>query len=278
MAGNGTYRGGSGEPLVLIHGFSASWTVWKPVIPALQQRHEVFAAGVAGHFQCAPLPEGAPVSVAALADALERDMDAAGFETAHIVGNSLGGWLALELARRGRARSVVAIAPAGGWEPHSKQERRLKKMFTRNHKMVSRLGKRAAPMARRRLGRWLLMREVVARPSRMDPEDAAQSMRAFIGCPIYFPLLEAILRDGPPAGFDGLDCPVLLAWPAKDRILPPRRYSQRLRDLLPAAEFRLLPAVGHAPMSDDPALVAQTILDFTEAHAGQVAPLASALR
>ena len=42
-------------------------------------------------------------------------MDEAGFETAHVAGNSLGGYLALKLAERGRARSVVALAPGGGW-------------------------------------------------------------------------------------------------------------------------------------------------------------------
>ena len=50
-----------------------------------------------------------------LPDAVERAMDEAGFETAHMVGNSLGGFVALQLAARGRARSVVAFAPAGGW-------------------------------------------------------------------------------------------------------------------------------------------------------------------
>ena len=44
-------------------------------------------------------------------------MDDAGFATAHLVGNSLGGYVALQLAARGRARSVVALAPAGGWAP-----------------------------------------------------------------------------------------------------------------------------------------------------------------
>lgn len=272
MAGNGTYRGGSGEPLVLIHGFSATWTVWKPVLPALEERHDVLAVGLAGHFDCAPFADGVKPSVVALTDAVERDMDAAGFETAHIVGNSLGGWIALELARRERARSVVAIAPAGGWEPRSKEERRIVRVFRRNHKFVSLLGKRAEPMVRSRLGRWLLAREVVARPSLLDPEDAVYSIQAFVGCPAFRQLLDATQRDGPIAELDGLDCPVLLAWPAKDRILPRRRNSQRLRDMLPTAEFRVLPAVGHTPMSDDPRLVEQTILDFTETHAARPTP------
>ena len=42
-------------------------------------------------------------------------MDALGWDTAHIVGNSLGGWVAFELERRGRARTLTGIAPAGGW-------------------------------------------------------------------------------------------------------------------------------------------------------------------
>jgi len=50
-----------------------------------------------------------------LVDQTERSIDAAGIDTAHFVGNSLGGYLALRLAARGRARSVVALAPAGGW-------------------------------------------------------------------------------------------------------------------------------------------------------------------
>jgi pimeloyl-ACP methyl ester carboxylesterase len=274
MAGEGTYRGGSGEPLVLIHGFSASWRVWKPVLPALEARHDVLAVGLAGHFDCAALPDGVEPSVAALIDALERDMDAAGFETAHLAGNSLGGWLALELAMRGRARSVVAIAPAGGWQPGSREERRLEKLFRRNHKLLSRLGGRAERMARSRLGRWLLMRQAVARPSRIGPEEAVHSIQAFAGCPIYFQLLDAILRDGPPVGFDGLQC--LLVWPARDRILLQRRYSQRLRDLLPAAEFRVLPAVGHVPMSDNPDLVARTILGFTETQEARPLPTSPA--
>jgi pimeloyl-ACP methyl ester carboxylesterase len=258
----GSHRGGSGEPLILIHGFADSWRAWKPVLPALEERHDVLAVGVGGHFDCAPLPQGVEPTIATLVDALERDMDAAGFETAHLAGNSLGGLLALELARRGRARSVVAISPGGGWESGSREERRLEKRFRQAHKLSSWLGPRADRMVRRRLGRWLLLRTAVARPSRIDPEEAAYGMRAFVECPIFFDFLMVAARDGPPRDFKEVQCPVLLAWAGKDRIFPAKRYSQRLRELLPDAEFQVLPRVGHVPMSDDPHLVARTILDF----------------
>ena len=92
---------------------------------------------------------------------------------------------------------------------------------------------------------------------------AAQMMRDSVLCPVYFDLLEAILRDGPPRTFAGVTCPVLLAWGTRDRMIPSPRYSRRLRNLLPNAEWVDLPGVGHIPMVDDPGLVVRTIIEFT---------------
>ena len=73
----------------------------------------MLAPTLPGHAGGPPL--AGEVTARLLADAVERAMDEAGFGTAHIVGNSLGGYVALQLAARGRAESVVALAPAGGW-------------------------------------------------------------------------------------------------------------------------------------------------------------------
>ena len=110
-SGNGqsVHRGGAGEPLVLIHGFSGTRLIWEPVLEALERSHDVLAVNLAGHVGGPELAD-TPVSVNALVDAVERELDASGFDTAHMVGNSLGGWIALELAARGRARSVVALS------------------------------------------------------------------------------------------------------------------------------------------------------------------------
>src|SRR5712691_7644762 len=107
------HRGGAGEPLVLIHGIGSTWRVWKPVLPALEAEHEVLALSLPGYGESPPLEEEA--TVPALVDAVERELDAAGWDTAHVAGNSLGGWITAELASRGRARSAVAIDPAGLW-------------------------------------------------------------------------------------------------------------------------------------------------------------------
>src|ERR1019366_4918160 len=71
--------------------------------------HDVLAPTLPGHAGGPPLD--GEVTDALIPDAIERAMDEAGFETAHIVGNSLGGYVALQLAARGRADSVVALAP-----------------------------------------------------------------------------------------------------------------------------------------------------------------------
>jgi pimeloyl-ACP methyl ester carboxylesterase len=235
--------------------------MWEPVLGALERSHDVLAVNLAGHVG-GPGLGATSVSVNALVDAVERDLDAAGFDSAHVVGNSLGGWIAFELATRGRARSVVALAPAGGWEAGSRAERRLRTLFIRNHKLSTALLPRIDSVMRRPRLRRALLWQLAAHGERIPAAAAAQLVRDSVACPVYFELMDAILRDGPPRAFDGVTCPVLLAWGTSDRIIPSLRYSQRLRNLLPNAEWIELPGLGHLSMSDDPELVAQTIAEF----------------
>ena len=260
-SGHSVYRGGAGKPLVLIHGFSSTRLIWEPVLGALERSHDVLGVNLAGHVGGAELAD-TPVSVNALVDAVECDLDAAGFDTAHVVGHSLGGWIAFELAARGRARSVVALAPAGGWEQGSRAERRLRMLFTREHMLSTALLPRIDSLMRRPRLRRALLREVTVHGERIPPAAAAQMVRDSVACPVYFELMDAILRDGPPRAFDGVTSPVLLAWGTRDRIIPSPRYSQRLRNLLPNAEWIEFPGLGHLPMSEDPELVARTIAEF----------------
>jgi pimeloyl-ACP methyl ester carboxylesterase len=200
--GHSVHRGGAGEPLVLIHGFSGTRLLWEPVLEALERSHDVLAVNLAGHVGGPELSD-TPVSVNALVDAVERDLDGAGFDTAHVVGSSLGGWIAFELATRGRARSVVALAPAGGWEQGSRAERRLRMLFTREHKLSMALLPRIDSLMRRPRLRRALLWQVAAHGERIPPAAAAQMVRDSVACPVYVELMDAILRDGPPRGFDG---------------------------------------------------------------------------
>src|ERR1044071_2049315 len=105
-------RSGAGSRYVLIHGLGGEGCVWEPVLPGLEPHHEVIAVDLPGFGRSRPLPGGVTPTPRALAEAVAELLDELGIETAHLAGNSLGGWVALELALLGRARSVVGVCPA----------------------------------------------------------------------------------------------------------------------------------------------------------------------
>jgi pimeloyl-ACP methyl ester carboxylesterase len=108
-----------------------TWRCWELVLPVLERHHDVLAPTFPGHAGGPSLDRAFNDDV--LLDAIEQAMDEAGFERAHIVGNSLGGFVALQLAARGRAESVVALAPAGGWAPGDDSFRELLSFQSRIH-------------------------------------------------------------------------------------------------------------------------------------------------
>src|ERR1700691_3014451 len=152
------YRSGSGEQVVLLHGFTGAWHHWRPLLSGLAARYEVIAPTLAGHDGGPPFPADLPLTFASAADSVESHLDELGVGSAHFVGNSLGGALTLELAKRGRARSVVALAPAGGWSDGDGEALRLAKFFARQIR-VARLTARGLPIFMKRpLSRHIAMR------------------------------------------------------------------------------------------------------------------------
>lgn len=257
-----------GEPIVLIHGFSATPVIWTPILPALQAQHPTLAVTLDGHVGGAPIaPE--KVSVAVIAEGVERDMDAAGFARAHLVGNSLGGWLALELARRGRAISVMAIAPGGSWEPGSSDDEHLQAHLARNGKAARQWLPLLEPAVRVSRLRRLVFGQMVNHGDRIPPGIAAEMLRASARCPVHGELREAMFAPGHGLEVNGIACPVLLAWGSDDRLTPKDTYGQRIRARLPSAEWRELPDAGHIAMFDAPDALAGLILGFAAAHPAQ---------
>src|SRR3954466_7285106 len=93
------YRAAGGEPLVLVHGFTATWRCWHPVLADLVPRFEVIAPTLHGHDGGPPPPHSPAPSIAEAADHFERLLDDLGVDTAHFAGNSMGGAISLELAK-----------------------------------------------------------------------------------------------------------------------------------------------------------------------------------
>lgn len=253
---------------MLLHGFSACADTWRPILPALQRRHEVIALTFHGHMGGEPVPPGFDHSIQSSVDLAEAEIDAAGFDKVHIVGNSLGGWLAIELARRGRARSMVAISPGGGWEPGSREQKRVKEFFRRVRTSLHVGGPLAPVLARFAASRRIALGEIVAYPDRLTPAEARMLIEASWRCDAFDGVLEAVEREPAPAPIHSSPCPMRLVWGTGDRVLPMGRYSERWRRMLPAAEWVELEGAGHVPMFDDPEAVARAILEMTARQTG----------
>ncbi|MGI8559821.1 MAG: alpha/beta fold hydrolase [Solirubrobacteraceae bacterium] len=256
------HRGGSGSPLVLLHGFTDTWRTWSAVLPALEKHHEVFAPTLPGHHGGEAFAEGVPMSIEATADVVERVMDEAGIERAHLAGNSLGGWLALELAVRERALSVLALCPAGGWYHGSPEANATLAYFRRSHAGLRLLTPTIArAIASRPRLRALAFRDVLAHPERLPAPRAAEMLDGAKGCSI---LLEALEMGARPDAFSDLgpiDCAVTIAYGTRDRLIRWPGHYGRMHELLPdGTKWLALEDVGHMPQWDDPQRVAELVL------------------
>ena len=201
-----SHRGGSGPPLVCLHGITDTWRTWELVLPALERHHEVLAPTLAGHAGGPPI-EG-EISEAVLADAVEAAMDEAGFATAHIVGNSLGGYVSLQLAARGRAESVVALAPAGGWARGDESFKDTLGYFAAMQDQVRAAAPHAEAIAATAEGRRRATEFIATNFEHIPAELIAHLIRGAADCAALPPLNEYALRHGwsLDAGSDHLPC------------------------------------------------------------------------
>src|SRR3954447_3216186 len=173
-------RAGAGEPIVLLHPLGAELVVWEPVIDRLAAQREVIAVDMPGFGRSAPLPAGVAPTPQALAGAIADFLDASGVDRAHVAGNSLGGWVALELGKAGRALSVTALSSAGFWRqplgPRPGPDRR-------------RAGRILLPvpsaLARTPRRRHVLLPRFAGPPERVPPRAAARLVRSYVTAPAY---------------------------------------------------------------------------------------------
>jgi pimeloyl-ACP methyl ester carboxylesterase len=254
---NGTFRAGTGEPLVLLHIGARPWLKWENCLPALTEQFDVFVPTYPGCEGGEPL--AGPATLDMLVDGIERAMDAAGIAKAHCVGNSLGGWFAFELARRGRATSAIAFSPGGGWDSVWRQ--RLVRWFFAVNGAMKRL---SGPLLPRALShpfvRRLMLRGVVEHGERVTHEQAiaiaTDTMRG------DFRNLIAVTRDV-VRPYPDLGVPMLVAWGEYDKLTRLSSDGAVWREATPNIEFRVLPGLGHLVMFDDPELTVATIREVT---------------
>jgi pimeloyl-ACP methyl ester carboxylesterase len=250
-------RVGRGEPLLLLHGIGHHRQAWDPVLDVLATERDVIAVDLPGFGASPALPEGLSYDLPTTAAVFGAFCEALELDRPHVAGNSLGGLMALELAREKLVRSVTALSPAGFW---SQAERRYAFGVLLTMRQIAR--RMPLPLveklARTAAGRTALTSTIYARPGRRSPEAVVAETLALVNAPGF----DDTLRAGTSVRFtdDLPGIPVTVAWGTQDRLLL-RRQGVRAKQLMPRSRLVRLPGCGHCPMNDDPALVARVILD-----------------
>jgi pimeloyl-ACP methyl ester carboxylesterase len=255
IAGIVVERVGKGEPQLLIHGTGGTRSHWDPVVEPLAAKRELLLVDLPGHGESPSPHDGIAHSPIGYAESLAALLDQLGLDRVHCAGNSVGGWTALELAKLGRADSVVAIGPAGLWPKRDPWSCTVQ--LWSQHKM----GRLFAPLTPRLMrsptGRSVLLRGTMAKPRQMPAEAAVRMASEFARTPDFDAHLASTRKERFRGGRE-IEVPVTIAWGDKERLVP--RRARRTDELPPHTRVVTLPGCGHSPMWDDPALVASTIL------------------
>jgi pimeloyl-ACP methyl ester carboxylesterase len=255
---SGAEGGSSGrEPLLLIHGLGGTRTIWEPVIPLLEGEREVHAIDMPGFGSTPPLPPEEEPTAANLARAIHEECARNGVERPHVAGNSLGGWVALEMGRAGWAASVTALSPAGLWRKPLGRRPREVRYFARHVRPAVALAARVPAVRRRMLSTF------AAHPERVPAETGRELVLGWVDANGYDGANRAMRThlfdptDYPP------EVPVTIVWSERDRLVGPPKPERRPT----GARFVVLPGVGHTPTWDDPELVAEVLLESSIAAA-----------
>ena len=242
-------RLGSGRPLVLIHGIGSRWQMWEPVIDRLASAREVVARDLPGFASSPAPPPGTPAGVASLTRLVGEFLDELGLDHPHVAGNSLGGWISLELAKQKRVRSVTALSPAGFQEG-------LEQPYGYGLLWLSvRVARLAAPRAERllssELARILAFAPFLARPARIPVPEAVAALRDLATAPWFDETLRALFSERFTGG-------------ERARLLLPRQAA-RAADRIPRVRLVALHGCGHVPTYDDPDQIARVLLEGSAA-------------
>ncbi|MBA9005314.1 alpha/beta fold hydrolase [Thermomonospora cellulosilytica] len=249
-------RRGGGPLLVVLRQLERE--VWSPVLDRLAREREVVAVDLPGFGDSPALPDGTMPTIQALAAAVAGWLPGAGLDRPPVVGNSLGGAVALELARTGAVGGAVALSPIGLWTS-------LEAAYALGSLRVARqlaraLGDRTDLVSGNPVGRTLAFWQLVARPWRVPPPVADAALRSLAHARTFDAAQRAVrpyrLRPFEPA------VPVTIAWGARDLLTPPHQ-ARRAARLLPGVRHVALPGCGHSPMGEAPDQVARLIGDAT---------------
>lgn len=248
-------RHGAGEPLVLIHGIGHNRQAWAHMIPHLAPYFDVIAVDLPGHGDSPALD----LAGRRIEDVFRSEFLALfarlGISRPHVVGNSLGGRIALELAAKGDVRGATAISPAGFWSS-GLEFAYTHALFATVVAAVRLTGETGTAFVKSPVGR-IGMKIFMERPGQLANTEVAHMLGGFRRAQ---PALRAIIEQASKFEDDiSTDTPVTIVWGTEDHVLP-FRQATRARRAIPHASHLTLPDCGHVPMSDAPELISHIVL------------------
>lgn len=270
-----TLISGSGaEQVVCLHGLGANKASFFGTISALTPDHTIHAIDLPG-FGSSSKPARAAYDAAWFADCVVRYLDAMAIESAHLVGNSMGGRVAIELglSHPERVATLSLLAPAVAF-------RRRRELASLVRLIRPELAAIPHPMraAQVRETFWSLF----ARPERLDPaaadivaDEFCQTYRSRSGRVAFFAAARNIYLDAPHGerGFwtrlSELAPPSLFVWGDADRLVP-AGFARHVADVLPGARQEVLPECGHVPQVELPDRTHAMIRELIEANPATV--------
>ncbi len=259
-----TYAFGQGPPVLLLHGLAATKVSYLPLLPALAERYRVIVPDLPGHGESSkPRERYTPVFFSKVIGAL---MDEMGIEKAAVVGNSMGGRIALEVADvyPDRVTSLILLDPAAAGVPFPLYARLLGLLPT---------GVGAVPVPWRRRIVVTAIRQMFADPDRLPRAGYVAAADEFIR--IYrkgrarvalLSAMRGLMADEPEAFWrraGRIEVPTLILWGREDRLVPVR-LGRRLANTIPNSQLVVLPGVGHVPQFELPDETRSLVLTFLD--------------
>ena len=253
-------RRGSGSPLLLVHGLGAGWRSWTPIIEQLAESREVIAVDLPGFGETPPL--AGEVSIATLTDSIADFIRDQGLDGVATVGQSMGGRIVLELARRGVGGDTVALDPGGFW---SDRELFVFGATLRPSIALVRALRGALPsLLDSPAGRTLLLAQLSARPWALSCETVLPDVRGLADAPATGAAMDALTKGPKQQGAAAGTVPgrVTIGWGRRDLVTVPRQAA-RATKLFPDAVLHWFERCGHFPQWDAPHEATRLILGNT---------------
>ena len=252
---------GDGPPVVLVHGLSGAWQSWLEQIPEFAKRHRVIALDLPG-FGASPMPQW-EISIPAYGRFVRDLCERLGIERCSLVGNSMGGFIASEIAitEPERVDELVLVSAAGITWARARREPAV---------VLGRVAMAAAPLlfkyqmsGIRRPGlRHRAFRGVFHDPNSLRPELLWENIvPALTSSPGYLDAISTLFGYDIRHRLEEIDVPTLIVWGKQDRLVPPV-YAQEFASRIANARVELVDQAGHVPQLEQFAQVSEAIQAF----------------